>query len=124
MNEYSVLVALEAAGSCGVRMSDLAARSRMSSGGFTRLADRLQSQRLIDRQRCETDGRGYFAVITEDGCERLEQARSGHLEDVRELFLDKVKPVELDAMAAAFARVLGADNPAAKCEASEAKSPA
>jgi DNA-binding MarR family transcriptional regulator len=51
MAEYSVLALLGEAGRTGMRMSELARRRLMSSGGFTRLADRLNGRWLIERRR-------------------------------------------------------------------------
>ena len=108
MNDYAVLVTLQSAGESGVRMTDLAKRTRMSSGGFTRLADRLQAQGLIERRRCDSDGRGSFAVITPAGADRLGSARVGHLDDVRELFLNHLSDEELRSMGDSFARIRAA----------------
>src|SRR5690606_31878263 len=48
MTEYSVLALLGEAGPAGMRMSELAQRRLMSTGGFTRLADRLERRGLIE----------------------------------------------------------------------------
>jgi len=42
MNAYDVLVLLDEAPAGSLRMSELAAAVLMTSGGFTRLADRLE----------------------------------------------------------------------------------
>ncbi|MDP9794875.1 DNA-binding MarR family transcriptional regulator [Catenuloplanes nepalensis] len=114
MAEYDVLAALEAAGDEGVRMSDLAARRLMSTGGFTRMADRLEKQGLIVRQRSAMDGRGLNAVITPAGRERLGRARRSHLEDVRALFLARLEPAELEQLHAIWKR-LADEGPDARC---------
>ncbi|MGH9108701.1 MAG: MarR family winged helix-turn-helix transcriptional regulator [Acidimicrobiales bacterium] len=67
MSEYTVLALLGAAGRDGMRMSDLAQRRLMSTGGFTRLADRLVSRGLVERRRSAVDGRGSDAVLTKEG---------------------------------------------------------
>ena len=43
-------------------MSELADRLLLSRSGITRLADRLERQGLIERERCKEDGRGLFAI--------------------------------------------------------------
>ncbi|MFI5844161.1 MarR family winged helix-turn-helix transcriptional regulator [Catenuloplanes sp. NPDC051500] len=105
MSEYDVLAALEAAGADGVRMSDLAARRLMSTGGFTRMADRLERQGLITRQRSVTDGRGFHAVLTPAGQERLSHARRTHLDDVRAIFLGRLTPGEQEQLRAIWERL-------------------
>lgn len=86
MAEYDVLVRLDAAGAAGMRMSDLAERRLMSTGGLTRLADRLERRGLLERRRSSTDGRSLDAVITADGRRLMRRARRRHHEDLRELF--------------------------------------
>ena len=58
-----------------LRMGELADRLLLSRSGITRLADRLERQGLIARERCTDDGRGYFAHLTEAGRELVEAAR-------------------------------------------------
>src|SRR5437868_2101861 len=78
INAYDVLVLLDEAPLGRERMTDLANAVLMSSGGFTRLADRLERQGLIARERCPTDARGFDAVLTELGRAKLEEARETH----------------------------------------------
>src|SRR5690625_2576593 len=66
MAEYSVLALLGQAGRRGMRMSDLARQRLMSTGGFTRLADRLERRGLIERTPAADDKRGFVAVLTPD----------------------------------------------------------
>ncbi len=48
-------------------MSELAEQAMLTSGGLTRLADRLERDGLIVRARCVDDLRGYQARITDQG---------------------------------------------------------
>lgn len=105
LTDYDVLLKLEEVGSDGLRMSDLASRLLMSSGGFTRLADRLERQGYVQRHRCETDGRGMRAVLTPAGRRVLRRARAAHLDDVRTLFLGPLSETELRRLASAWRRL-------------------
>jgi DNA-binding MarR family transcriptional regulator len=105
MSEYSVLAVLDGAGDQGVRMSDLAAVRLMSTGGFTRMADRLEKQGLITRQRSQTDGRGLNAVITPGGRQLLARARSRHLDDVRSMFLERLSAEQLEQLRVIWERL-------------------
>ncbi len=51
-------------------MSELANQLLMTSGGPTRLADRLERDGLITRTRCATDQRGFEARLTPAGKKR------------------------------------------------------
>ena len=84
MAEYSVLALLGPAGPGGMRMSELAEHRLMSTGGFTRLADRLQRRGLIERRRSTADGRGFDVVLTREGRALLRKAWRRHHSDLRE----------------------------------------
>ena len=71
-------------------MSELAEQLLLSRSGITRLADRLERQGLIERQRCPEDGRGLFAHLTPAGEAKLAGARPTHLAGVRRHFLDRL----------------------------------
>lgn len=90
MAEYSVLALLHGAGSKGMRMSDLAQRRLMSTGGFTRLADRLVSRGLIERRRSAVAARGFDAILTSEGRALLRKARRQQHNDLRALFFSKL----------------------------------
>lgn len=103
MAEYSVLALLYAAGPDGMRMSDLAQRRVMSTGGFTRLADRLERRGLIERRRSAVDGRGFDATLTGDGRALMRKARRRHHSDLRALFFNRLDDDQLRSLAAIWA---------------------
>jgi DNA-binding MarR family transcriptional regulator len=105
MAEYSVLALLGAAGAKGMRMSDLAERRLMSTGGFTRLADRLERRGLIERRRSTVDGRSREAVLTKDGRTLLRRAWRRHHSDLRTLFFDRLDDDDLRRLADIWARL-------------------
>ncbi|TMR06635.1 MarR family transcriptional regulator [Actinomadura soli] len=105
MAEYSVLSLLYEAGPDGMRMSDLAQRRLMSSGGFTRLADRLQNRGLIERRRSAADGRGFDATLTGSGRALIRRARRRHHADLRELFFNRLDDDHLRSLAEVWARL-------------------
>jgi DNA-binding MarR family transcriptional regulator len=105
--EYEVLLVLSESGEKHLRMSELADAALLTRSGMTRLVDRLERQGLVRRERCAADGRGTFAVITEQGKERFEAARPTHIAGVRRLFLDPLKKKDQRALGEAFDTVLG-----------------
>jgi DNA-binding MarR family transcriptional regulator len=92
-----------------LRMSELADAALLTRSGMTRLVDRLERQGLVRRERCGTDGRGTYAVITPEGTARFAEARPTHIAGVRRLFLDPLKKKDQRALAEAFDMVLGGD---------------
>lgn len=63
---YDVLWILESAGG-RLRMHDLASRVVLSRYNLTRLADRLEAEGLIQRERSAEDRRGAYCVLTPKG---------------------------------------------------------
>jgi DNA-binding MarR family transcriptional regulator len=106
LSSYEVLMYLNDAEGQRMRMSDLASTVILSRSGLTRLVDRLERDGLLERQTCASDARGCFASLTETGRRRLQAARATHLVGVRTLFLDHFGEAELDALGAAWERVL------------------
>src|SRR3954471_2999610 len=98
LSSYEVLLNLEAAPGRRRRMAELADSVLLSRSGTTRLVDRLERDGLLERDTCDSDGRGCFAVLTDRGQELLSKARATHLEGVRERFLNRFEAAELEQM--------------------------
>jgi DNA-binding MarR family transcriptional regulator len=107
LTSYEVLLYLADAQGGHLRMGELADRLLLSRSGITRLVDRLERQGMIERERCEDDGRGFNAVLTAAGRRKLDAARPAHLGGVRRHFLAQLEPGELDSLAAIWGRLLG-----------------
>jgi DNA-binding MarR family transcriptional regulator len=99
LSSYEVLIVLQAAPGKRLRMAELADRVLLSRSGMTRLVDRLEREGMLARDKCSSDARGYFAVLTAKGEELLAAARPTHLDGVREGFLRHFSPEELAALA-------------------------
>ena len=108
LSTYDVLLRLARVRD-GLRMRDLANQVFMTTGGLTRLADRLERDGLITRTRSAEDLRGYEARITPAGRRALKRANRQHLDDVRELFLDHVTHEEREVLAGLWRRLSDAD---------------
>jgi DNA-binding MarR family transcriptional regulator len=106
LSSYEVLRLLADAPEGRMRMCELAESVVLSRSGITRLADRLESEGLIERVTCETDRRGLHAAITAAGRRRLAAARVTHLEGVRRRFLSCFSGRELGELAEFWERVL------------------
>jgi DNA-binding MarR family transcriptional regulator len=98
LSSYEVLLYLNDADGGRMRMSELADSVLLSRSGLTRLVDRLEREGLLKRERCESDQRGLFAEITDDGRRLFAAARQTHLDGVRRLFLDRFTRDELQAL--------------------------
>lgn len=103
---YDVLVQLSESPGRRLRMTDLAERVLLSRSGLTRLVDRLERDGLVVRERCSSDARGTFTVLTEAGQARLERAAPGHLAGVHEHVTGRFDDDELRTLAALLGRML------------------
>jgi len=107
LSAYEVLIYLGESRDGRLRMGELASLLLLSRSGLTRLVDRLERGGLVRRERCEDDARGFFAVLTPAGRRKLRSARPVHLAGVRRHFLERLSAEDLDALGAAWSRVLG-----------------
>ncbi|MDA3023469.1 MAG: MarR family transcriptional regulator [Actinomycetota bacterium] len=108
MTWYDVLVQLSEADEHRLRMQDLADRVLLSQSGVTRLVDRMVRAGLVARERCTEDGRGMFALLTDQGLETLRRTYPTHLRGVQQWFADVLTTEETEVLARALSRV--ADN--------------
>jgi DNA-binding MarR family transcriptional regulator len=69
-------------------MGELADRLRLTTGGVTRLVDRIESAGLVSRRPSSTDRRVAYAVISRVGRAKLRQASGVHAENLRAVFAD------------------------------------
>lgn len=67
LQQYNVLRILRGAGERGLPTLDIAERMVEQTPGITRLIDRLESKKLVVRERCKTDRRQVFCRITAAG---------------------------------------------------------
>ena len=106
LTDYDVLVQLATAEDRRLRMSDLADRLLLSRSGATRLVDRLVAGGLVERVTCESDRRGQWAMLTDDGVARLRDATPTHLRGVAEHFVDRLDSGQLRELEGMLDQVL------------------
>ena len=71
LQQYNVLRILRGAGERGLPTLDIAERMVEQTPGITRLIDRLETKKLVARERCKTDRRQVFCQITAAGLQLL-----------------------------------------------------
>jgi DNA-binding MarR family transcriptional regulator len=102
--EFDVLFQLGVADGRRLRMNELADRVLLSRAGITRLVDRLVADDLVARVKCASDARGYYAVLTDGGMDRLEAATPNHMNAVRRFFLERFSASDLELLAGLLER--------------------
>jgi DNA-binding MarR family transcriptional regulator len=109
---YEVLAHLSEAPENRLRMSDLAALSVLTPSGLTRVVDRLVREGYVERARCDGDARVVYAVVTETGIARVQQAYPTHLSGVRRHLVDRLSGAQLAAIRDALEPLTGDCPPA------------
>lgn len=85
---FEVLLRVARATDGQISMGSLAQQVALTTGGITRLLDRMIAAGLVARVPCPTDRRVQFAVLTEQGRANLEQAAAVHASNLRKAFSD------------------------------------
>lgn len=102
---FEVLLRLRRSPESRLPMTQLAHEVSFSSGGFTKLADRLSAAGLVERVACPTDRRVTWIQLTPDGTERIDAAIAHHVEQLREHVLGVLGPDDLATLGALMRRL-------------------
>lgn len=83
----------------GVRpMSELTEATAFTSGGVTRLVDRMEAAGYVERRPCPTDRRVQYVGLTEAGREMLERASEVHIRGIQDRMLNRLDRDEADEL--------------------------
>lgn len=102
LQTFEVLLRIRRSPEGRLTMTDLAGEVALSTGGVTRLADRLAQDGLLERQACPADRRRVHLVLTPLGETVLDGAMEHHVQAVDEHVLSRIDPDDR----AVFERVL------------------
>jgi DNA-binding MarR family transcriptional regulator len=108
---YDVLLELNAAPGRRLRMSELGSRVVLSRERVSRVVDELERAGLVRREPNPDDRRSLFAVVTEEGRERLRAAAPAYLAGIEEHYTRHLDEEEIGVLSRALARVLEAEDP-------------
>lgn len=106
--DYLVLVALTDRPHGRMRLFELAKTLGWEKSRVSHQVARMADRGLVAKEKCDSDRRGAFVVITTHGRTEIEAAAPGHVDAVRRLFLDRLTPAQLDAIGDAAEVVLAA----------------
>lgn len=95
---YEILVRLSEAPERTLRMSELASTSLSSRSRLSHAVARMEEAGWVARRPCPSDRRGQLAALTPAGLRRLEDAASGHVEEVRRLLFDPLSTEQQTAL--------------------------
>jgi DNA-binding MarR family transcriptional regulator len=109
LRDFDVLVQLYAAPDRRMRRVDLARTVILTPSGITRLLEGLERSGWVAKHHCESDGRVTWAVLTDAGATKFEEARATHASDVEELFASRFSEDEYEQLAELLGRLPLAD---------------
>lgn len=92
---YEALVHLRRTESGRLTMGELASELGLTTGGATRLVDRLLERALVARANCPTDRRTLYVELTTLGADELEAATAQYLEALDRLLIGPVSALPL-----------------------------
>ncbi|MEU3222295.1 MarR family transcriptional regulator [Streptomyces sp. NPDC006976] len=104
-NDYEILVNLSESPDRRMRMSDLAGATLQSKSRLSHQITRMESAGLVRREHCESDRRGLFAVLTDEGAGTMRKVAPHHVASVRKHFMDLLTPDALAELHAALTPV-------------------
>ncbi len=115
INDYEALLHLSHAEGFAMRRVDLAERLLLTPSGVTRLLDGLERDGWVKKGSCDTDARVTYAVLTDEGLERLEAAGHSHLGQVSAIFEERLSADELETLAELLGRLPGGGEDGGAC---------
>ncbi|MFD3805096.1 MarR family winged helix-turn-helix transcriptional regulator [Streptomyces sp. NPDC058611] len=101
-NDYEILVNLSESDENRMRMSDLATATLQSKSRLSHQITRMETAGLVRRVNCESDRRGLYAVLTDEGMETMRKVAPHHVASVRRHFIDLLPPEALAALRASL----------------------
>jgi DNA-binding MarR family transcriptional regulator len=105
INDYEALLLAD---ENALKRIELAEGLLLTPSGVTRLLDGLELAGWVKKGTCQSDARVTYAILTDAGREKLEQAGRSHVAAVRALFEAHLDNEELGTLAELLGRLPGA----------------
>lgn len=110
---YDVLLAIEEAAERKMRMHELSDAIVLSRSNLTRLVDRMVAAGMLAREACQTDRRGAYAVLTDDGLAMRRRMWPVYARCIDRYFARHLSAKEANAIAEILDRVIAGTREAA-----------
>lgn len=104
--DYLVLVALTDHQDGRLRLFELGRALGWEKSRLSHHVARMADRGLVRKERCDSDRRGALVAVTRRGRKEIASAAPGHVRTVREMFIDRLTPEELEVIATAAGKVL------------------
>ncbi len=106
---FEVLLRIGRSPGFRLTMSDLACQLGVTSGGATRLIDRVVDAGLVERRSCPSDRRVQWVALTPMGEQKLDEGLMIHLDDLQRELIDRLDPDELAVLERALDKLRAPD---------------
>ena len=114
VSDYEVLLHLSRAEG-GMRRVDLADSVLLTPSGITRLLNGLEAAGWVEKGVCSTDARVSYAILTDAGRAKLQDASRSHVLGIRDLFESRLAEDELSQLAELLSRLGATDTDSEDC---------
>jgi len=104
---YDAMVRLRRTPDGFLTMTQLGAEVSLTSGGITRLVDRLVDAGYVERRSCPTDRRAVFVSLTPLGVAKVEEATAAHLDGIDRHLLAPLDAADREALEVALRKLRG-----------------
>jgi len=105
---FDVLIHVGAAPEGRLTMSTLSSDVALTTGGVTRLVDRMAEAGLVARQNCPNDRRSIHVVLTPEGHAMLQRAVAAHIDGIDRHLMAHLDGGDRADLAALLSKVLDA----------------
>lgn len=105
INDFEALLSIARADDGRLRRVDLAERLLLTASGVTRLLEGLERAGYVKKAACPTDARVTYAVLTDAGRAKLEEASCDHVAAITQLFESRFTSAELQQLAELLGRL-------------------
>jgi MarR family transcriptional regulator, 2-MHQ and catechol-resistance regulon repressor len=102
---YDVMIRLGRSPEGHLTMSQLAGEVSLTSGGITRLVDRMVEAGYLERSGCPTDRRSVYVGLTPSGSRKLEEATAEHLRGLDRHLLAPLEEADRESLAAVLRKL-------------------
>lgn len=107
INDYEALMLLSRTEGGYMKRVDLARSLMLTPSGVTRLLEGLEAAGLVEAMPCPSDRRVTYALITDQGRERVDAASCGHHNSIQSLLEDHLSKKEIDTVAEILGKLPG-----------------
>jgi DNA-binding MarR family transcriptional regulator len=108
---FEVLLQLRKAPEGRLKMNQIADAIVHSSGGTTRLIDRLEQSGYVTREHCPSDRRAIFVAISARGNEKLDEALNVHLDYLEDNLANRLSDQERTTLATLLKKLNSSTRP-------------